>query len=228
MDGSSLPAFFMDTRVIAAATSIGRGEDFQQARLLHQCVTDSAATVETIALITGGSVSLRMLVGDTLPKSVAIMPQRHDDNRTTLPHFGEKFRRFPRCRGFYCCRETRGRPRQASEFKSVENPTHNELTTERISDATARQEVHDAMVKLGRDIREAIGARQRHLRRIRSTLLVKRDSSAESDSGEQSGENALDGPESLPKVSGRSKETSEPPKDGIGVGTRARRQKAER
>lgn len=214
LDASSLPTLFQDTRVLAAAKSIGREEDFQQAFLLHRCATDSAATTETIPLSTGGGVTLRMLIGDMLPKSVAIMRNGMmiTDN---LAHFGEKFRRFPRCRDFIAVVEPADVP-AGKQFKSMENPSHNELTTERIADPSERQQLHDAMVKLSRDIRAAIRSKTTAPSQDQVDITELNEFFGGIDTGEQSGENRLDDPETQKVVGGVS--TAEPATPGVGPG----------
>ena len=216
LDESTLPSFFRDARIVAAATSIGREEDFQLAHLLHRCATDSAATVDSIAMVTGGSVNLRMLIGDALPKSVSIMRNGMmiTDN---LAHFGEKFRRFPRCRDFIALVEPADVP-ASKQFRSMENPTHDALTTERISDALERLQLHAAMVKLSRDIRAAIRSKTTAPSQDQVDITELNEFFGGIDTGDQSGENRLDDPETQ-KVVGEIKTTETSPTGaGPGVG----------
>jgi hypothetical protein len=217
LDESTLPAFFQDGRLRAAAESIGREEDFQLAHLLYRCATDSAATVDSIPVATGGSVTLRMLVGDALPKSVAIMRNGMmiTDN---LAHFGEKFRRFPRCRDFIALVEPADVP-ASKQFKSMENPSHDALTTERIADASERRNLHQAMVKLSRDIRAAIRSKTTAPSQDQVDITELNEFFGGIDTGDQSGENPLDDPETQTIVGQiRSSETP-PPGSGTGAGS---------
>lgn len=213
LEASTLATFFQDQRLVTAAASIGREEDFQQARLLHRCMTESAATVEPISMTTGGDVALRMLIADGLPKSVAIMRNGMmiTDN---LAHFGEKFRRFPRCRDFIAVVEPAD-VRASKQFKSMENPSHNELTTERIADVVERDQLHAAMVRLSRDIRDAVRSKATAPSQDQVDITELNEFFGGIDTGDQSGENPLDDPETQ-TVTGEVT-TAEPPTPGTGT-----------
>ena len=218
LDASTLTSFFDDPRLIEAAASIGREEDFRQARLLHRCVTDSAATVEIIPMETGGAVSLRVLIADSLPKEVVIM--RNGMMITdSLAHFGEKFKRFPRCRDFIAVVEPADID-ASKQFKSMENPSHDELTTERIAEAGERKRLYDAMVKLGKSIRASIRSKTSAPPQAQVDITELNEFFGGIDSGDQSGANLLDDPETQ-TVTGEVS-TAEPPRPraDAGVGPR--------
>src|SRR5262249_43335075 len=132
-------------------------------------------------------------------------------------HFGEKFRRFPRCRDFVAVVEPVD-VQASMQFKSMENPSHNELTTERIADASERHQLHTAMVKLGRDIRDAIRTKTTVPPQDQVDSTELNEFFGGIDTGEESGENRLDDPESQTVVG--EVRTTEPPEDGIGKGVR--------
>ena len=214
LDASTLRSFFEDPRLIGAAASMGREEDFRRAKLLHECVTDSAATVEAIPMDTGGNVSLRVLITDGLPKEVVIM--RNGMMITdSLAHFGEKFRRFPRCRDFIAMVEP-GDTDAGKQFKSMENPSHDELTTERIAEAGERKRLYDAMVMLGKSIRASIRSKTSAPPQDQVDITELNEFFGGIDSGDQSGANLLDDPETQ-TVTGEVS-TSDPPRPGAGAG----------
>jgi hypothetical protein len=129
-------------------------EGFEFAKSLFACIT-SAYTKEKIfqhpAL---GKISFKILVGDHLPKRLALI--RNGMVITdSLEYFGDKFARFPMAKEFIAIVEAQENAGNAL-IKTLENPRHDGLSAERINDPDKRKHANTAIKDLIRMIRQAI------------------------------------------------------------------------
>lgn len=150
----TLPVLFNDDRMLAAAIDSNRKEDFDFSRNLYECLISTDA-VEKIFEIKGlGSVSVRILVKDGMPKRLSIV--RNGMSITdTLENFGDKFRSFPMYSEFVAIVETQEQD-GSRLIKKLENPKHDGLSAERISDETKRKNAERIMKSFARKLREVI------------------------------------------------------------------------
>jgi hypothetical protein len=72
-----------------------------------------------------------------------------------LGNFNESFKRFPLYREFVAIVEPEGRL-ESEWFKRLENPSHNDLSAERITDPDLRRKGQKAFTELAKKIRDAI------------------------------------------------------------------------
>ncbi|WP_156899979.1 hypothetical protein [Luteimonas mephitis] len=154
IDAASLGALFEDERIRAAAESGGHLEDLRFSRDLYRCLQseDAIEFVERFEHL--GTVRLRLLVQDGLPKRIAILRNGMyiTDN---LQHFGDKLARFALQRDFVAVLEPVDAATSAV-IRELENPRHDELSHERIEDRKRQTQVRAAFRKLVTWLRDVI------------------------------------------------------------------------
>ena len=103
-----------------------------------------------------GTVRMHMLIRDGLGYTIGIIRNGMyiTDN---LSYFNEPFKRFPLHRDFAVIIEPAGKS-ESEWFKRLENPRHDSLSAERITDPELRARGQKAFEKLAKEIRSRIRA----------------------------------------------------------------------
>lgn len=154
INANSIDALFNDKRVYAAAEEDNRSEDFEFARHLFKCLTSPDAIEKTVSVRGLGEISIRVLIGEELPKRVGII--RNGMMITdSLKHFGERFDRFPLYKDFVSLVEPLESEGSAL-IKKLESPRHDELSAGFIPDPNKAAAASVAMKALAKRIRETI------------------------------------------------------------------------
>ena len=145
---------FKDHKIRHAADLNNQLEALDFAENLYRCLV-SEDTVEDILQIDDlGDVSVKVLVDDGLDKRVAIIRNGMliTDN---LKHFGDSFRRFAMYKDFIAVVEPKNKKGNAL-IRQLENPSHDDLSAEWITDKATKRQAIRAMRELKDGIREAI------------------------------------------------------------------------
>lgn len=150
----TLPLLFADAQVIAAATAAEHGDDLDFARHLYECLQSPDSVRHTVEVPDLGKVAITLLLKDTLPKRVQIIRNGMAITES-LESFGDKLTRFPMYREFVALVEPIDDSGSAL-FKKLENPRHNALSAERLSDPKKRARANRAMKQLAKVVRETI------------------------------------------------------------------------
>lgn len=154
INGNTIASFFLDPQILTAADLSSQREEFEFARYLYECLMSADATSETFEIKGLGKVSLRIMLRDGLPKRVCIVRNGMaiTDN---LAHFGDKLARFPMYKEFVALVEPIDDDGSAL-LKRLENPRHDSLSADRLTDAAKRAEATRAMKTLAARIRSVI------------------------------------------------------------------------
>lgn len=137
-----------------AADEAGSIEDFQFSRFLLESLTAVESQENILEIPDLGKVNFRILVREKLPKRVGFVRNGMfiTDN---LNKFGQKFSRFPLYKEFVALVEPADTATSAV-LKAMENPRHDDFSSERLLDPRKRESLNKAMKKLGKEIRDAI------------------------------------------------------------------------
>lgn len=145
---------FKNPDIISGAEESHKTEDFELSRNLLECIT-SKETIEKKLTVDGlGDISVRILMKEGLKRNVMII--RNGMVITdSLKNFGDSFRRFPMYSEFVALVEPIDGEGN-SLIRTLENPSHDELSSERIRDEEKRLHAYKVMKKLAKQIRETI------------------------------------------------------------------------
>ena len=151
---NTIETLFGDIKVIEAVDQLKARAAFETARVLHGCLVDEKTILRTLDVKGLGQVHLRILLREKLGYTIGIIRNGMfiTDN---LANFGEPFKRFPLYREFALVIE----PATSAEgewFKRLENPSHNDLSAERITDPTMRQQGQKSFEQLASQIRDTL------------------------------------------------------------------------
>ena len=152
----TLQALFSNSRVNKAVDELNARVAFETARTLHACLIDEQTFIENLEIEDLGTVRMHILMRDGLGYTIGIIRNGMyiTDN---LSHFNEPFKRFPLHRDFAVIIEPAGK-REGEWFKRLENPSHNSLSAEGITDPELRARGRKAFEKLAKKIRSRIQA----------------------------------------------------------------------
>ena len=152
----TLQALFSNSQVNKAVDELNARVAFETARTLHACLIDQQTFIENLEIEDLGTVRMHMLMRDGLGYTIGIIRNGMyiTDN---LSHFNEPFKRFPLHRDFAVIIEPVGK-REGEWFKRLENPSHNSLSAEGITDPELRARGRKAFEKLAKKIRSRIQA----------------------------------------------------------------------
>lgn len=150
----TLGALFHNPDLKNAAKANDRSDGFELSQQIFTCLT-SAGAVENDLNVPGlGTVRIRVLTADKLPKKVCII--RNGMVITdSLEYFGEKFARFPMYRDFVALvvpLDDEGR----AFIKKLENPKHDGLSADRLPSLESRAHAKSVMKKFATTIRDTI------------------------------------------------------------------------
>lgn len=151
---STLEALFSDKRVLAAADSISASAALETARSLHKCLTDAKTFTITLNVNQLGQVRLQVLLREGLGYTLGVVRNGMyiTDN---FANFKEPFKRFPLYREFAAIVEPAGLE-EGEWFKRLENPRHDQLAAERITEPKLRAIGQRAFESLAGQIRERL------------------------------------------------------------------------
>ena len=152
----TLQALFNDSEVNKAVDELNERVAFNAARILHTCLIDEQTDMESLEIEDLGTVHMHMLMRDGLGYTIGIIRNGMyiTDN---LFYFNEPFKRFPLHRDFAVIIEPAGKS-EGEWFKRLENPRHDSLSAERITDPELRARGQKAFEKLAKEIRSRIRA----------------------------------------------------------------------
>lgn len=138
INSNTIEGLFQDAGVLQAVEQLKAKDAFEVARRLYGCLVDDQAIVRTLDIPGLGQVNLRMVLREKLGYTIGII--RNGMYITgNLANFGEPFKRFPLHRDFALVIEPAGSS-EGEWFKRLENPSHNDLSAERITDPAMRQQ----------------------------------------------------------------------------------------
>lgn len=146
---------FDDPRINKAAERSGNTEDFRFARDLYDCLRAEEDIFSIKFDVSGaGKFGIRLSVKEGLPRRIALI--RNGMFITdSLGSFGDKLQRFPMFREFAAIVEPEGE--QGSVWlKSLENPRHDQLSADRLTNPDERETARAAGKALAKAIREAV------------------------------------------------------------------------
>ena len=152
----TLQALFNDSRVNEAVDELNERVAFDAARNLHACLIDEQTITESLEIEGLGTIHMHMLMRDSLGYTIGIVRNGMyiTDN---LSYFDEPFKRFPLHRDFAVIIEPAGKS-ESEWFKRLENPRHDSLSAERITDPERRASGQRIFEKLAKEIRDRIRA----------------------------------------------------------------------
>ncbi|MGD1886600.1 MAG: hypothetical protein ACFB01_05665 [Cohaesibacteraceae bacterium] len=151
---NTIQALFKSPEVNEAVDQLNVRHSFDSARKLHECLIDKQTASQVIEVPELGKVRMHALLRDGLRYTVGIVRNGMyiTDN---LAYFNEPFKRFPLHKEFAVIIE----PESAAEgewFRRLENPRHDNLSAERITDPALRAQGERAFSRLAREIRSRI------------------------------------------------------------------------
>lgn len=146
---------FDDPRIRTAAERAGYAEDFQFARNLYDCLRaeEDVFNIE-FDVPNAGKFRIRLAVKEGLPRRIAFV--RNGMLITdSLASFGDKLQRFPMFREFVAIVEPAGEA-ESVWLKSLENPRHDQLSADRLTNPDEREAARTAGKALAKKVREAV------------------------------------------------------------------------
>jgi hypothetical protein len=151
---NTIQSLFRSPEVNEAVDQLNARHTFDAARTLHECLIDSQTITEIIEVPELGSVRMHTLLRDGLRYTVGIIRNGMyiTDN---LTYFNEPFKRFPLHKEFAVIIEPEG-VAEGEWFKRLENPRHDTLSAERITDPALRAQGERAFSRLAKEIRNRI------------------------------------------------------------------------
>jgi hypothetical protein len=150
----TLPSLFQASEIIRAAKASDQSEDFEFAESLFRCLVSESSYREELFVEGLGRIRCTILMEEGLPRRVMIV-RNGMEITGTLEHFGDKFNRFPMYREFVALVEPLDDVGSAL-IKRLENPRHDSLSAERLTDKRKRGQAAATMKCLAKAIREAI------------------------------------------------------------------------
>jgi hypothetical protein len=191
---NTLQALFQNANVIEAVRQTNAGVAFETAKTLHGCLIDEKTSLTTLDVQGLGKVQMRVLLRDGLGYTIGIIRNGMyiTDN---LAKFNEPFKRFPLHREFAVVIEPTGTS-ESEWFKRLENPAHDDLSADRITDPQLRAQGKRAFERLAKQIRQRI----RELAKSEPTRSMELDELNDFFASEQTREWDDAGPETDPRV----------------------------
>jgi hypothetical protein len=164
----TLGDLFSDASVLDVIRKGEQSEAFQIAHSLYQSLVDSEAIEDVFEIDGLGQIRMRTLVREQLPQRVMIV--RNGLAITdSLEKFGDSFSRFPGYKEFVAFVEPLESAGRAL-IRDLENPQHNELSSERIVDEDRRRLAVKAMRQLKDEIRNRLKQHAKSAASARMTL----------------------------------------------------------
>lgn len=153
---NTIQNLFSDESVNGAVDQLNMRYSFDAAKTLHQCLTANQTSSEILTVPNLGNVKMSILLRDGIGYTIGIIRNGMyiTDN---LAYFNEPFKRFPLHRDFAVIIEPEGSS-ESEWFKRLENPRHDALSADRITDPHLREKGQKAFEKLAKEIRARIRA----------------------------------------------------------------------
>lgn len=191
---NTLQALFQDPKVLEAVKLHNAGVAFDAARILHGCLIDEKTTLAILDVPGLGKVQMRILLRDGLGYTIGIIRNGMyiTDN---LAKFNEPFKRFPLYKEFAIVIEPDTQA-EGEWFKRLENPQHDDLSAERITDPDLRAQGKRAFERLATKIRDKI----KELARSEPTNSMQLDELSDFFASDEARQYDDDGPETDPKA----------------------------
>ncbi|RVM58405.1 hypothetical protein CN128_09945 [Sinorhizobium meliloti] len=154
INSNTILALFSDAQVNQAVDQLNARKAFDDARTLYSCLVDEKTLVRTLAVPGLGDINMRVLLRDGLGYTIGIV--RNGMYITNnLANFDEPFKRFPLYREFSAIIEPANKE-EGEWFKRLENPRHDDLSAEGITDPALREQGEKAFKKLASMIRHTL------------------------------------------------------------------------
>lgn len=151
---NTIQSLFKDPDVNTAVDQLNARHSFDAAKVLHECLIDSQTGTQIIEVPDLGRVKMHTLLRDGLRYTVGIIRNGMyiTDN---LAYFNEPFKRFPLHKEFAVIIEPES-DTESEWFKRLENPRHDTLSAERITDPSLREQGQRSFTRLAKEIRDKI------------------------------------------------------------------------
>ena len=150
----TLEGLFENDKVKKAVDELNLCDAFERARSLYACLIDEQTRTKSLEIEGLGKVHLHMLIRNGLRYKIGVIRNGMyiTDN---LSYFNEPFKRFPLHRDFAAIIEPAG-DAESEWFKRLENPRHDNLSADRITDPDLRAIGQKAFGILAKEIRNSI------------------------------------------------------------------------
>lgn len=153
----TLGELFENEHILGASKDSNELEEFKYASNLYECLVSEESKDIEFSIDGLGEVRIKLLIKENMPKRLSII--RNGMVITgSLEHFGDKFAQFPMYKEFVALVEPMS-DRGSALIKTLENPRHDGVSAERISDQEKRKKAISIMAKLAQAIRQAIKER---------------------------------------------------------------------
>lgn len=140
-----------DERTAQTARDLNLEAALETAGILYRCSVDEKTQRHTLDIPELGTVNVQVLLREKTGYTVGIV--RNGMYITDkLGHFGESFKRFPLYREFAALVEPDGSA-EGEWFKRLENPRHDDLSAERITDPALRARGERLFRRLAKELR---------------------------------------------------------------------------
>ncbi len=154
INSHTIETLFNDAEVIRTAEILNEQGAFEEAKNLYKCLIDDASKSEVISISGLGNINMKILLQEGLGYTIGIA--RNGMYITNnLKYFNQPFKRFPLHRDFAVIIEPQGNE-ESTWFKRLENPRHDSLSADRITDPKLRAEGQKLFEKLAKEIRAFI------------------------------------------------------------------------
>ncbi len=154
INSQTVSDLFKNPDIENGAEESHKTEDFELSRNLLECLTSKETIEEKLTIEGLGIISVRILIREGLKKNVVIIRNGMVITEN-LKSFGDRFRRFPMYSDFVALVEPLD-DKGNSLIRTLENPSHDELSSERIRDEGKQRHAYTVMKKLAKQIRETI------------------------------------------------------------------------
>lgn len=154
INAHTIATYLEDKRIAEAAEGTGRLEELEFSRAAYECLMSKDSVDEVLEIESLGKIRVRVLVKAGMPKRVMFIRNGMviTDN---LGSFGDRFARFAGFSDFIAMVEPCGK-KGSTLLKQLENPSHNNLSAERLTDPNKAKKATVAMKQLAKQIRDVI------------------------------------------------------------------------
>lgn len=148
---NTIQSLFNDVDVKSAVNELDMSHRFDAAKRLHECLIDKNTSTHEINIPDLGDIYIHTLLRDGMNYTVGIIRNGMyiTDN---FRNFNHPFERFPLHKEFVAIIEPKN-SKESEWFKRLENPSHNSLSAEQITDPEMRELGRRLFGQLARKIR---------------------------------------------------------------------------
>ena len=154
ISSDNLEKLLAKKEVSEIAEKLQINEQLKSAQMLYQCLTDPDAKEEEIEIEDAGKFTFRVLLRDDIGHHFGFI-RNGIFITNSLGAFGQYFSRFPMYKDLACLVRPSDEDTSAI-VKTLENPRHDELTTERITEPVEAQKRQVAFEELACFIRDLL------------------------------------------------------------------------